>query len=76
MRDHISLMRSMGYRYQVYEKQMLQLDRFLQRRSDLTAQPIATIITEWYKSKRTPEHALQSRKIGRAICRALLRIDP
>jgi integrase len=76
MRDHISLMRSMGYRYQIYEKQMLQLDRFLQSRSDLTAQPIATIITEWYKSKRTPEHALQSRKIGRAICRALLRIDP
>ncbi len=76
MREHLSFMRAMGYRYDLYEKQMLRLDRFLQNRADLAGQPLTMLIREWMRAKSTPEHALQCQKIGRVLSRALARIDP
>jgi integrase len=76
MRNHLALMRAMGYRYNVYEKHMLELDRFLQRRRDLTGQSLQTVIQEWTKAKPSPQHALLCLKLGRVLSRALLRVDP
>lgn len=75
MREHLTLMRAMGYRYDVYEVQMLRLDRFLQGRGDLATQSLWVIIHEWTKAKPTPEHALHCLKIGRVLSKALARID-
>lgn len=75
MREHLTLMRAMGYRYDVYEGQMLRLDRFLQGRSELATQPLRVIIHEWTKAKPTPEHALHCLRIGRVLSKALARID-
>jgi integrase len=76
MHEHLTLVRALGYRYDVYEKHMLKLDRFLQERSDLAGQPLPIIIREWTKSKLSPQHALHCMKIGRVLSRALWRIDP
>lgn len=69
-------MRAMGYRYEVYEKHMLGLDRFLQDRADLAGHPLPMVIREWTKAKPTPEHALHCQKLGRVLSKALSRIDP
>lgn len=76
MREHLTLMRAMGYRYETHEKYMLLLDRFLQDRTDLVGQPLPRIIQEWTKANRSPEHALHCLKIGRVLSKALSRIDP
>lgn len=76
MREHLTLMRAMGYRYDVHERDMLRLDRFLQGRSDLAAQPLPVIIHEWTKANPNPEHAFHCLKIGRVLSKAFLRIDP
>jgi len=75
MREHIVLMRALGYRYNVHERYMWRLDRFLQDRSDLAGQPLTRIIYEWTQINRSPEHALHCQKIGRALSKALARID-
>lgn len=36
MREHVALMQAMGYRYITQEQRLLPLDRFLQRRPDLS----------------------------------------
>jgi integrase len=76
MREHLTLMRAMGYRYDVPERDMLRLDRFLQGRSDLAAQPLSVIIREWTKANPNPEHAFHCLKLGRVLSKALFRIDP
>lgn len=76
MREHLTLMRAMGYRYQMHERGMLRLDRFLQCRRGLATQPLPIIINEWRKTNPTPEHAFHCLKIGRVLSKALLRIDP
>jgi integrase/recombinase XerD len=76
MREHLTLMKAMGYRYDVHEKQMLKLDRFLQNRSDLAGQPLPRIIYEWTKVNASPEQALHCLKVGRVLSKALSRIDP
>jgi integrase/recombinase XerD len=76
MREHLTLMRAMGYRYDLQEREMLRLDRFLQGRSDLAAQPLPVIIHEWTKVKSTPQHAFECLKVGRVLSKALWRIDP
>lgn len=76
MREHLTLMRAMGYRYNVHERDLLRLDRFLLNRKDLAGQPLPCIIQEWMQAKSSPEHALRCMKIGRVLSKALLRIDP
>lgn len=76
MRKHLALMRAMGYRYDVYEKHMLELDRFLQCRRDLAGRSLPMIIQEWTRAKPSPQHALLCLKLGRVLSRALLRVDP
>jgi integrase len=76
MQQHLVLMRAMGYRYDVHEKHMLRLDRFLQERRDLAGQPLPTVIREWAKSTPSPEHALRCLRVGRVIAKAVSRIHP
>ncbi len=76
MREHLTLMRTMGYRYNVHERDMLRLDRFLQERRDLAGQPLPRIIQEWMQAKPSPEHALRCMRVARALSKALSRIDP
>jgi integrase/recombinase XerD len=76
MRDHVALMQAMGYRYRNQEECLLQLDRFLQRRADLSDQPLTVLIREWTSTGSTPHHVLDCHLAGRTMSMALSRIDP
>ena len=76
MLEHITLMKAMGCRYDKPERNMLRLDRFLQTRPDLSGQPLTVVIREWTNSGSTAQHAYECHETGRALSRALSRIDP
>jgi len=76
MLAHITLMKAMGCRYDKPERTLLRLDRFLQARPDLSGQPLTVVIREWTNSGSTAQHAYECHETGRALSRALSRIDP
>lgn len=76
MRDHVVLMQAMGYRYNNQEIRLLQLDKFLQSRADLSGQPLTVLIREWTSTGSTPHHVLDCHLVGRTLSKALARIDP
>ena len=47
MRDHVTLMRSLGHRYDAAEDSLRRFDWFLQRRPDLVSSPLPTLIEAW-----------------------------
>jgi site-specific recombinase XerD len=76
MREHLELKKSMGYRYNVHEQWMLRFDRFLQRRPDLSGQPLTVLIQEWTNAGSNAQHALDCHRTGRLLSKALCRMDP
>ena len=76
MHEHVVLMQTMGYRYNNQKERLLQLDRFLQRRPDLSGQPLTALIREWTSTGSTAQHALDCHLAGRALSTALSRADP
>jgi len=75
MRDHVALMKSMGYRYDTYEQGLRRFDRFLQNRPSLSGQPLKALVREWVDSGSTAQHALERNTIGRVLSKALRRKD-
>lgn len=76
MREHLELMRALGHRYDLYEGYMLSFDRFLQRRTDLTGQPLPALMHEWRQTKPTPGHALRCQRLASVLHKAVSRVDP
>jgi integrase len=76
IREHIALMRSLGYRYTANEKILRRFDRFLQRRPDLIGQPLPKLIEAWRQAGDGAEHALAALRCGRMLSKAQRRHDP
>ena len=76
MREDVALRQAMGYRYTTQEKRYLRLDRFLQGRPELSGRPLTVLIREWTNTRPGPQQALECHLTGRALSRALSRIDP
>ncbi len=76
IREHIALMRSLGYRYTTSEKILRRFDRFLQRRPDLAGQPLPELIGAWRQAGDGAEHALAAQRCGRMLSKAQRRHDP
>lgn len=76
MRDHISLMRALGYRYLSQAVRFAAFDRFLQRRPDLAGQPLRSLIREWSDAHHSVRHAWNCAQLGADLSRAWRRIDP
>jgi integrase len=76
MRNHVALMRALGYRYDTCERSLLRFDRFLQRRVDLTNQSLNVLLMEWSHATPTVQHTLECHQVGRVLSKALRRIDP
>jgi len=76
MRDHVKLMRSVGFRYTTQENGYLAFDRFLQRRPDLAGQLLRAMIQAWAAETPALEHAWQCSLVGRRLSRAWHRLDP
>jgi integrase len=76
MRDHVSLMRSIGRRYDVNEGMLLRFDRFLQQHPELSGEPLNKLIEVWSESDPTPNHLSEAWKVRRVLSKALHRLDP
>lgn len=76
MRELVSQMRSLGYRYDVHERQLLRFDRFLQHHSELTSAPLPKLIEVWGLSKTSTQHLLEAQEVGRLLSKAMHRLDP
>jgi integrase/recombinase XerD len=76
MREHVEMMRSMGYRFDSQAQRFEGFDRFLQSRPDLTDRSLPALVREWSAVVPTPEHRWHCHKLGRDLTRAWRRIDP
>lgn len=76
MRDHLVLMRAMGYRYVSQEVRFAAFDRFLQSRPDLTEQPLGQMVKAWSQCPPTIAHAWNCAEFGADLSRAMRRRDP
>jgi len=76
MRDHVTLMKSMGYRFKNEEASLVRFDRFLQGRPDLTGQAVKVLVREWAKESSATSHPLLCQRVGRLVSKILNRLDP
>jgi integrase/recombinase XerD len=75
MREHIARMQSLGYRYESRARELRRFDRFLQRRPDLTEEPLRALIEAWQSSCRGLRHRLVVQRCGRVLSQAMRRRD-
>ncbi|MHB8474629.1 MAG: tyrosine-type recombinase/integrase [Gammaproteobacteria bacterium] len=76
MSEHIALMRTMGYRYGSQEVRFAAFDRFLQRRPDLTLQPLKAQLDAWISLLPTLPRAWDGAQLGADLSRAMRLRDP
>ena len=76
MRDHVTLMRSLGYRYIGAERMLHRFDRFLQSRPDLKDKALTTLIEAWRHAGTGAQHALEAQQCGRMLSKAIARLEP
>ena len=76
MREHVEMMRSMGYRFDTQATRFEGFDRFLQSRPDLTDQSLPALVREWAAVVPTAEHRWHCHQLGRDLTKAWRRIDP
>src|ERR1039458_3594536 len=66
MAEHVELMRSLGYRYDVNEGMLLRFDRFLQSRADLAGTPLTHLIEVLPQSHLSPNRLCEGKRVGRS----------
>jgi integrase len=76
MREHVTLMRTMGRRYDVYANRLRRFDRFLQGRPGLAGEPLPVLIEAWRRAGDGLQHKLESQQCGRILSKAWRRNDP
>jgi len=76
IREHVTLMRSMGHRYDVYADRLRRFDKFLQGRPDLAAESLPVLIEAWRQAGHGLQHALETQQVGRLLSKAWRRFDP
>lgn len=75
MREHIARMQSLGYRYEARARELRRFDRFLQRRPDLSGEPLWALIDAWQSAGRGLRHRLVAQRCGRVLSQAMRRRD-
>jgi integrase len=76
LREHVELMRAVGYRYDAQAGRLLRFDRFLQGRPDLVGKPPAVLLQQWAAASPTLRHAWECHQTRGHLARAWQRIDP
>jgi integrase len=76
MKEHLALMRTMGYRYDSQEVRFSAFDRFLQTRPDLTNQPLRAQLDAWTGESPTLTRAWGGAQLGAELSRAVRLRDP
>jgi hypothetical protein len=73
MAEHVELMRSLGYRYDVNEGMLLRFDRFLQSRAELAGKPLNQLIEVWAQSDPSPNRLCEAKRVGQLTLKAMHR---
>jgi integrase len=76
MAEHVQLMRSLGYRYDVNERMLLRFDRFLQSHTELTGNALNQLIEAWVQSDPSPNRLWEAKRVGQLMLKAMRRLDP
>ncbi|HEY6343746.1 MAG TPA: tyrosine-type recombinase/integrase [Bryobacteraceae bacterium] len=76
MADHVGLMRSLGYRYDVNERILLRFDRFLQSHTELADNTLNQLIEAWVQSDPSPNRLWEAKRVGQLMLKAMRRLDP
>jgi integrase/recombinase XerD len=76
MAEHVRLMRSLGYRYNVNESMLLRFDRFLQSRAESAATPFNQLVELWAHSDPSPNRRWEAKRVGQLMSKAMHRLDP
>jgi site-specific recombinase XerD len=76
MRNHISLMRTRGYRYQTQARWFWRFDRFLQAHPELAGKPVSIMLQHWAAARSTANHAAECERVARALAKAQHHLDP
>jgi len=76
MRNHISLMRTRGYRYQTQARWFWRFDRFLQGHPELAGKPVSIMLQHWAAARSTANHAAECERVARALAKAQHHLDP
>lgn len=76
MRQHLDMIRSLGYRHEHAEGKLRRFDRFLQGRPDLIGKPLPQLIEAWRQAGTTLHHALEAQQCGRMLSKVQARHDP
>jgi len=76
MADHVGLMRSLGYRYDVNERMLLRFDGFLQRHTELAGTALNQLIEVWVQSDPSPNRLWEAKRVGVLMSKAIRRLDP
>jgi integrase len=76
MRQHVDLMRSLGYRYNHAEGKLRRFDRFLQSRPDLLGKSLPQVVEAWRQTGTGLHRALEAQQCGRMLSKAQARLDP
>ena len=76
MRQHVQLLRSLGYRADERKKMLLQFDRFLQRRPDLQNESLANLVQAWSEAGCSPRRVLDAQRCGQVLSEVRHRLDP
>jgi integrase/recombinase XerD len=76
MKDHVTLMHSLGYRYDGNEGMLLRFDRFLQNHAELSSEPLNKLAEVWSESDPTPNRLFESWKVRRLLSKVMHRLDP
>ncbi len=76
MSNHITLMRTRGYRYQTQARWLWRFDQFLQAHPELSDEPVPVLLRHWAAARPTTNHAAECEKLARVLGKALHRLDP
>ena len=76
MRQHVQLLRSLGYRAEEREDMLLRFDRFLQRRPDLQNEPLPKLVQAWSEAGCGARHVLDAQRCGQVLSEARHQLDP
>ena len=76
MAEHLELMRSLGYRYDVNERMLLRFDRFLQSHAELAGKSLNQLIEVWAQNDPSPNRLCEANRVGKLMSKAMHRLDP
>ena len=76
MEEHVTHMRTLGYRYETEEELLLRFDRFLQGHTELAQLPLNQLVERWSEEQPSPYRLYEAQRAGRIVSKAMHRLDP